>query len=85
MAVFTYNSPQAFESRVQPFLLENEAMHNLPLGLIQRMKTDMSRFEQEPILGYLDQRGDIKTVLMRTPPHMWILAGTNGRKTSFLE
>lgn len=74
MTVFTYNSPLEYESRVQSFLLENEAMHNLPLGIIQRMKTDMGRFEKEPVLGYLDHLGEIKTVLMRTPPHMWILA-----------
>ncbi|MFC0524219.1 GNAT family N-acetyltransferase [Pontibacillus salicampi] len=85
MTVMTFNSPIEFERRVEPFLIKSEALHNLPLGILQRLVQQQDYYDQEPVLGYIHERGDIQAVVIRTSPHMWVIATNHTPSDSVLE
>lgn len=75
MTVLTYNKADEFLNKVEPFLMKNEALNNLPLGISYRLSKEGNHFQDEPFLGYKQRgNGEIYYALMRTPPHNWILA-----------
>ena len=76
MTVLTYNKADEFLNKVEPFLLKNEALNNLPLGVSYRLANGGgAHYKGEPFLGYKQSGdGEIQYALMRTPPHPWILA-----------
>ncbi|KGX84122.1 GNAT family N-acetyltransferase [Pontibacillus marinus] len=75
MTVLTYNKADEFLSKVEHFLMKNEALNNLPLGISYRLANEGNHYQGEPFLGYKQRNdGEIHYALMRTPPHNWILA-----------
>ncbi|KGX87245.1 GNAT family N-acetyltransferase [Pontibacillus litoralis] len=74
--IMTCTSAEELERCVQGFLLEKEAVHNLPLGIMNRLKNEeqVVNQQEEPFFGYIHEHGQIRAVIMRTPPHMWIVA-----------
>lgn len=84
MTMVTYNDPKEFMEKVESFLLHDEALNNLPYGVLTRLAQDYEGYKgEEPLLGYLEHEGEIQCVVMRTPPYNVILA-TNNQLTSSL-
>lgn len=64
-----------FLQKIEDFLLEDEATHNLPLGLLYSLIKAKKR-ETEPFLACVtDESGSLVMVLIMTPPHHLIVAG----------
>jgi len=62
-----------FYRRVERFLMTQEAKHCLMLGLCTTLiKTDT--YEYPPYLACVEQVGELKAVVMRTPPYNLILS-----------
>ena len=60
-----------FEARVQSFLLEREAVHNLMLGIIGHLHSGTVK---DPPMATVERGGEIQLVALRTPPHPLILS-----------
>ena len=60
-----------FEARVQSFLLEREAVHNLMLGIIGHLHSGTVK---DPLMATVERGGKIQLVVLRTPPHPLILS-----------
>lgn len=73
MEFVLYDNPKCFLEKVAPFLMEKEAVNNLPLGIINRLTKDSASYES-PFLGCIEDVGEVQCIMMRTPPHHWILA-----------
>ncbi|MFI8687420.1 GNAT family N-acetyltransferase [Rossellomorea sp. NPDC077527] len=68
-----YKDPSAFHDRVYPLLMEDEAANNLPLGLVNTMKT--SDKYKDPLLLLVEKEGGgVVGSFIMTPPHY--LVGT---------
>jgi uncharacterized protein len=75
MNFHSYNDATVFLQKVEGFLLEDEATHHLPLGLLYRLVNEKKR-ETEPFLACMtDESGNVVLVLIMTPPHHLIIAG----------
>lgn len=62
-----------FYERVAPYLLRDEAAHNLLLGLCSMlMQTD--DYREPPYLAHCEAGGEIVGVALRTPPHRLVLS-----------
>lgn len=70
-----YRSAQDFREDVVPFLEQDEAVNNLPLGIVLALEDPVAEASR-PLLGAVrDARGEIVLVALRTPPHNLVLAG----------
>jgi predicted GNAT family acetyltransferase len=68
-----FEDVQAFVERVEPFLMQDEAAHNLILGLCSTLLlTDT--YPIPPYLGCCEVDGEIVGVALRTPPYNFILS-----------
>jgi uncharacterized protein len=63
-----YNDINSFYSRVYPFLLQKEAENNLPLGLLNSIKTG-NRYKDPLLVCVEDERFLVKGAFIMTPPH----------------
>jgi len=62
-----------FYSRVEAYLVQDEAAHNLLLGICaQLMQTD--DYREPPYLAYAEEDGRVTGVALRTPPHRLVLS-----------
>ncbi|MCA1054473.1 GNAT family N-acetyltransferase [Rossellomorea aquimaris] len=68
-----YNDINEYYSRVYPFLLRKEAEYNLPLGLVNSIKT-WSRYKDPVLISVEDEGGVLKGVFIMTPPHHLVAA-----------
>ncbi len=62
------HTPSAFRERAQPWLLANEAEHNLLLGLAARLEQSTAGFEAPIYLATIERGGEIAGCAFRTPP-----------------
>jgi predicted GNAT family acetyltransferase len=68
-----FDEPEAFYSRIEAFLLEREAEHNLLLGLTAGLMKHEFR-QYPPYMACVEQDGAVQAVALRTPPHNLILS-----------
>ncbi len=74
MKLVRYGDVEAFAERVEAFLLEREAEHNLLLGIIETLRRQPGYYTSVPYLASVEQDGQIVLVAMRTPPHNPVLS-----------
>ncbi len=65
-----------FTAAVGAFLAHNEALNNLPLGIMSTLRTNPGHY-REPYLAAAVDGDEVVAVAMRTPPHNLILAHTD--------
>lgn len=73
-----YSSVSEYRKEVIPYLEVNEAVNNLPLGIINNLKDSLDSYEEEtkPFLGLVRREdGKISLVTLMTPPHNVIVCG----------
>lgn len=76
MNVVRYGAPRAFLDAVEPFLLRNEACHNLLLGIPARLIAAASGAARDIYLAAAIDRGEIAAAAMMTPPYRLVLSQT---------
>lgn len=70
-----YTDLPAFVARAEPFLLQREAEHCLPLGILTRLLRGEMRNPRPPYLSLVaDDMGRVVLVVMATPPNNLILS-----------
>ncbi|MGB0061238.1 GNAT family N-acetyltransferase, partial [Candidatus Binatus sp.] len=60
--------------RVQPFLLRREAEHCLILGLLDGLRSGDQWGAAPPLMGLVENSGEVAAVALMTPPHNLILS-----------
>lgn len=65
--------PQDFAAWATPFLLRDEAAHNLILGLLSVLQEEPTRYSA-PYLAAVTAGEEVMLVALRTPPHNLILS-----------
>ncbi len=76
LELHTYADPAAYAAKVEPFLMEQEALNNLILGLALRLGQDPASFDEPPFLATAEtSEGGMQLAALCTPPHALILAG----------
>lgn len=73
MEAFTFDDAKAFRQKVDPFLLQNEARHNLILGVTGTL-IDRPQVYPEFRLWAVEHLGEVVAAASRTPPWRIILA-----------
>ncbi|MHB8511970.1 MAG: hypothetical protein ACYDCC_07275 [Actinomycetota bacterium] len=68
ISVKRFEDPTAFRKHVEPFLLEHEATHNVPLGIAAGLERDLHAYgEETPILLCAESGAEVVAVAFRTP------------------
>ncbi|PFA70752.1 GNAT family N-acetyltransferase [Bacillus sp. AFS015802] len=63
-----YKDPTAFHDKVHSLLMEDEAANNLPLGLLNTMKTS-DKYKDPLLLLVENEEGAVAGSFIMTPPH----------------
>lgn len=74
MKVHKFQDAKQFYARVQQYLLQQEAFHNLLLGICHTLIHHPERFDETPYLATVEADGEIVAVAMRTPPRPLLLS-----------
>jgi len=79
MIVRRYTDPAAYRDRVRDFLECEEAINNLPLGIVFRLaeagkEAGVRQEEHLPLLALVEDEGRIALVMLMTPPHNLIVS-----------
>jgi len=74
MIVRRYTDPTAYCDRVSVLLECEEAVNNLPLGIVYRLAEAARREEAHPpLLALVEEQGHVTFVMIMTPPHNLIV------------
>ena len=73
MKIRRFDDPVLFQSKVQDFLIEDEAENNLPLGIINGLIAGEYQ-DREPYMAYAEEGGRPINVILCTPPHQSIFS-----------
>ena len=74
MQVHRFTDASQFYQRVKDYLLNQEALHNLLLGLCNGLIENPENFAEAAYLGTVEKEGQILAVAMRTPPRNLLLS-----------
>ncbi|WP_392532014.1 GNAT family N-acetyltransferase [Nostoc sp. C117] len=74
MKLNRFQNAAQFYPRVKDYLLNQEGLHNLLLGISHTLIENPERFEEKPYLATVEVNGDIVAVAMRTPPRPLLLS-----------
>ena len=74
MVVTRVAGVDTFLTRAGPFLAAREAEHNLPLGLLGRLRVEPRLYGVDPTLVVAEEAGSVVGCLLRTPPHGVVLS-----------
>lgn len=74
MKLLRFDDAARYNARVGDFLLQNEAEHNLPIGLISGLIAHPERFKETPFLWLVDQGEKVLAVALMTPPANLVLS-----------
>ncbi len=69
MKIVHFDRPLEYYDRVKDYLLENEASHNLILGITNRLFSNSDRLTNLPYLAAVEDNNKILAVALRTPPY----------------
>lgn len=77
MKFIQYDSVHPYLERVEPVLLQNEAVNNLPLGILYNLATSSSAENEDnlPFYGLVEEEGHVVLVTLMTPPYNIVLYG----------
>ena len=73
MKLQRFGNPVEFCDRAEPYLLQNEVAHNLPLRLCKSFREDNYHLKPS-YLAVVEQTGEIVAVAIRTPPFPFVLS-----------
>jgi predicted GNAT family acetyltransferase len=83
LIVRRYTDPIAYRDRVSAYLEREEAVNNLPLGIVYRLAaasqhagTSARAGARQPLLALVEEQGRVIFVMVMTPPHNLIVCGT---------
>jgi hypothetical protein len=68
------DDPEAFKARVRDFLLEDEALHNVALGVLRTLQQNPDYYSGDNMLACVQDGGNIGGVVTRTPPFPGLLS-----------
>ncbi len=68
------DDPEAFEARVRDYLLEDEALHNVALGVLRTLQQNPNYYSGDNMLACVHDDGEIGGVVTRTPPFPGLLS-----------
>ncbi len=87
MHVQRYYDVREFIQSVETFLERNEAVNNLPLGILFRLKKESKLTEQKskPFFALVKHGQDIIFVMLMTPPHNMIIYGEGNNLDAVIE
>ena len=72
-----FDDPRAFRSVAEPFLMRDEARHNLQLGICRRLEVSSNAYGDEaPYLSVARDGDEIVAVTIRTPPFELLVSTT---------
>ncbi|MBD2450472.1 GNAT family N-acetyltransferase [Nostoc sp. FACHB-152] len=74
MKVRKFQDAKEFYARIQEYLLQQEALHNLLLGICHTLIHHPERFDETPYLATVESDGEIVAVAMKTPPRPLLLS-----------
>jgi hypothetical protein len=74
MQLYRYDDTQKFRHRVQDYLLQHEAEHNLLLGLLHNLARYPERYLEVPYLATVESNNEIQAVAIGTPPYKLTLS-----------
>ncbi|BAY44577.1 hypothetical protein SAMD00079811_21780 [Scytonema sp. HK-05] len=74
MKINRFEDANQFYERVKDYLLKQEALHNMLLGLCNALIHNPERFEEKPYLATVEVDGDIVAVVMKIPPRNLLLS-----------
>ncbi|HEY1332039.1 MAG TPA: GNAT family N-acetyltransferase [Actinomycetota bacterium] len=78
LTICRVEDPAEFADLASPYLLQNEARHNLELGILDRLRDDPSAVGDEPAhLAAALHGADVVGIAMRTPPHNLLLSAAD--------
>lgn len=69
-----FEDANQFYTDVKDYLLRNEGMHYLLLGIINTLIHNPTRYENKPYLAVVESDGEIIAVAIRTPPRPLLLS-----------
>jgi len=68
-----FDNVTAYRDKVKSFLEKEEAVNNLPLGILQNLlkpkQTQTQSYEEKPFLSLVEDDGETILVLLMTPPY----------------
>ncbi|MCX7593696.1 MAG: GNAT family N-acetyltransferase [Fischerella sp.] len=74
MKLQRFDDASLFYNRVKDYLLSQEAMHNLLLGIADTLIHYPNRYKSQPYLATVEVDREIVAVAMRTPPYDLVLS-----------
>ncbi|PLT30674.1 GNAT family N-acetyltransferase [Peribacillus deserti] len=70
-----YRDINEFFDKTKPFYLADEAVHNLPYGILNRMIQGVSQNGDElPFMALIESEGEVILSFLQTPPHNMIIS-----------
>lgn len=72
--VISHQVAKDFLQKVEAFLIKDEALNNLPLGVLTRLANSQENEKKERYFYHIETSEGVKCVFMRTPPHLWIIS-----------
>jgi uncharacterized protein len=73
-----FEDPRDFRRAVDPFLMRDEARHNLQLGICGRLEVDAHAFgDEDPYLAAVEDGADVVGIAIRTPPFNLLLSSSD--------
>lgn len=74
MELTRYATAEALLDAVGDYLVDREAEHNLPLGILGTLRDHPGAYPEPPYLASVAEGGAVALVAVRTPPHDLILS-----------
>jgi hypothetical protein len=72
-----FDDPRAFRAVAEPFLMRDEARHNLQVGICRRLEVSSNAYGDEaPYLSVARDADEIVAVTIRTPPFELLVSTT---------
>ncbi|NJM21919.1 MAG: GNAT family N-acetyltransferase [Richelia sp. RM2_1_2] len=74
MKLHRFDDTNLFYQKTKDYLLKDEVLHNLQLGIMNRLMNNPDRFKNKPYLAVIEHDGNIIAVAMMTIPHNLLLS-----------
>jgi predicted GNAT family acetyltransferase len=74
MRLIRFSSAHDFRTRAEAFLLEHEAEHNLPLGLMSSLILNPNLYGTQPYFAVVEDASRIIVAAVMTPPYRLVLS-----------